>query len=156
MQSCPNCGKSYDNSITICDCGYDFYQQKLNKKTALRPTGAKQTADSKTALSRAVVGCSTVYTSTYGTTRSIAKLVSFFGWVLIIIGFPISLFFILESLRSQKDYTTFQLFLDLLPALSGLYSGLLLVISGQLTRATVDTADNTGKMFALMTLKQGN
>ena len=44
--------------------------------------------------------------------------------------------------------------LGLLPGVGGFISGLLLVITGQLTRAMVDTADNTGKMLNLMNINK--
>jgi len=36
------------------------------------------------------------------------------------------------------------------PAFGGVISGLFLVISGQITRATVNNTDNTGEMLTIM------
>ncbi|MCG6536999.1 MAG: hypothetical protein L7F78_20410, partial [Syntrophales bacterium LBB04] len=46
--------------------------------------------------------------------------------------------------------------MGLFPSLAGVISGLLLVMSGQMTRAIVDTADNTGHMLAIMKKKNWN
>ncbi len=81
----------------------------------------------------------------------IAKCVSFFGWIIV----GLSLFIFLVSLvESNKSYGGMAL-MGLLPAFAGLIGGLLLVMLGQLTRATVDTADNTGQLLSVMKKRKG-
>jgi general secretion pathway protein A len=92
------------------------------------------------------------YTSTSGTSRMIASLVSFLGWVIVAISALILLLSLVGSLKENSGLALMGLF----PSLAGIISGLLLVMSGQLTRALVDTADNTGQMLAIMKNKKGN
>jgi hypothetical protein len=62
----------------------------------------------------------------------------------------ISLLILLISLvKSIDSHDSFAL-MGLFPSFAGVISGLLLVMAGQMTRATVDTADNTGHMLAIM------
>jgi type II secretory pathway predicted ATPase ExeA len=82
----------------------------------------------------------------------IASLVSFLGWVIVAISVLILLFSLVGSLKENSGLALMGLF----PSLAGIISGLLLVMSGQLTRALVDTADNTGQMLAIMKNKKGN
>ncbi len=58
-------------------------------------------------------------------------------------------------LESRHDVNWLLIIPGIALALGGFISGLLLVIAGQLTRATVDNADNTGQMLKLMKSKRG-
>jgi len=83
------------------------------------------------------------YVSSYDTTRTIATVVSFIGWFVVVI----SAVSVLVCLRQKSGMW------GLMPALGGTITGLLLVMTGQLTRAMVDTADHTGQMLFLMKKK---
>lgn len=87
---------------------------------------------------------STDYTTTYGTARIICQFVSFVGWVVVIIGVLILIWSI-----GQIKNNGFAL-MGLFPAFACIMSGLASVMIGQLTRAMVDTADNTGQLLAVM------
>jgi predicted nucleic acid-binding Zn-ribbon protein len=84
------------------------------------------------------------YVSTYDATRIFSQFVSGAGWFIIIMGVLIP---IITAIISFKSITI----LSLLGIFGvGFWSGLFLVMSGQLTRALVDNADNTGKMLSLL------
>ncbi|MGH8583064.1 MAG: hypothetical protein ACREWG_09825 [Gammaproteobacteria bacterium] len=92
---------------------------------------------------------SSEYSSTYGTARKVAGFVSFIGWILVGIGI-LGLGSLVQEAGGIK-----QLFSDI-GAIAGILSllvsvaGLLLVALGQVVRATVDNADNTGQMLAII------
>ncbi len=79
------------------------------------------------------------YVSTYKTARIISQVVSFVGWAVVVLSI-FSLFSLSLHLFSM----------GLLVFAGGIISGILLVIAGQFTRATIDTADNTGKILVLL------
>ncbi len=79
------------------------------------------------------------YVSTYKTARTISQVVSFIGWAVVVLCI-FGLF--VMSLHNFAG--------GLLVFAGGILSGILLVIAGQFTRATIDTADNTGKILALI------
>lgn len=91
----------------------------------------------------------TGYTTTYGTARMIAQCISFIGWIIVIIG---CLILIVSLIQSTKDHS-FAL-MGLIPAFAAIISGLLLVMIGQMTRAMIDTADNTGQMLVILKNKK--
>tara|TARA_B100002003_G_C13709574_1_gene356202 strand:+ start:188 stop:538 length:351 start_codon:yes stop_codon:yes gene_type:complete len=81
--------------------------------------------------------------STYKTTRFISTAISLVGWVIIVF----SILCILVSLLSrQLEYGL----LTIPFSLGFAILGLLLVIQGQLTRATVDNADSNAEILAIM------
>lgn len=129
FDSCWNCGTSQDESPPV-----DANVFKLQREEAAK---RDDRAD---------------YMTTYATARLIAQLVSFVGWVVVII----SAMILVVSLAKSRDSGGFDLMMGLLPSFSGLISGLLLVMFGQITRATLDTADNTGQILALMKKRKGN
>ena len=135
MWKCKKCGKENEDSFDSCwSCGVTQDGTESVKEDI---------ANSNSPLD---------YTSTSGTSRMIASLVSFLGWVIVAISVLILLFSLVGSLKENSGLALMGLF----PSLAGIISGLLLVMSGQLTRALVDTADNTGQMLAIMKNKKGN
>lgn len=94
-------------------------------------------------------GTFTVYTSSFDTARVISQLVSFVGWFLV----GISPVILLVSLVLAVNGGGFFL-IGLLVSLVVAIMGILVVMSGQLTRAVVDTADNTGELLAVMKNKK--
>ncbi len=92
----------------------------------------------------------TDYTTTYGTARMIAQFVSFVGWVVVAISGIILFVSLAKSSGSNGNIALMGIF----PSCGGIISGLLLVMAGQMTRATVDTADNTGHMLVIMKSKK--
>ena len=91
------------------------------------------------------------YYSTYGTTKTISEFISFIGWGIVIISIIAAIIVIVKS--SESRYGGVSL-IDLLPLLGGAISGLIIVVLGQLTRATVDTADYCGEMLSIMKSKK--
>ena len=135
MWKCKKCGKENEDSFDSCwSCGVTQDGTESVKEDI---------ANSNSPLD---------YTSTSGTSRMIASLVSFLGWVIVAISVLILLFSLVGSLKENSGLALMGLF----PSLAGIISGLLLVMSGQLTRALVDTAYNTGQMLAIMKNKKGN
>jgi hypothetical protein len=124
MKSCPRCGSSYADSAITCECGYEF--QPVVAGTGNNPAFYS-------------------YNSTYHTARGIAKFISAVGWIVTAIG---ALFFLVALSESGGAR------LLSLPSLVGTLGGLLLVGTGQFTRAAVDTADHTGEMLAIMKASQ--
>ena len=137
MWKCKKCGEENEDSFDSCwSCGVSqdgTESAKVNDFKSLKEDVAKS-------------DYSTDYASTYGTARMIAQFVSFVGWVVVGISVLILLVSLVKSTESHGGFALMGLF----PSLAGVISGLLLVMSGQLTRATVDTADNTGQMLAVM------
>lgn len=86
----------------------------------------------------------TDYTTKYSTARMISQFVSFVGWV--VVSMSVIIFLVYMAKGSRNSFAMIGLF----PSLGGVISGLLLVMAGQMTRATVDTADNTGHMLDIM------
>ena len=92
----------------------------------------------------------TGYTSSFDTARVISKFVYFVGWFLVGISPVILLVCIHMAIRGGGDVFLIGLFASLVVAIIGI----LVVMSGQLTRAVVDTADNTGQLLAVMKNKK--
>jgi type II secretory pathway predicted ATPase ExeA len=135
MWKCKKCGKENEDSFDSCwSCGVTQDGTESVKEDIAKSNSPLD------------------YTSTSGTSRMIASLVSFLGWVIVAISVLILLFSLVGSLKENSGLALMGLF----PSLAGIISGLLLVMSGQLTRALVDTADNTGQMLAIMKNKKGN
>jgi len=86
------------------------------------------------------------YESSYGTARLLAKLISFFGWIVlagsIIAGITIF------SVSERSDPTIIAAGIG--SAVGGFLSGVMLIATGQITRAVIDTADFNGEMLALL------
>ena len=74
-------------------------------------------------------------------TSGISGFVEFIGWATIISGLTISLF-----LRSNDV----DILSALLPALVATTSGLFFIMGAQITRATLDTANNTKKILSIL------
>lgn len=92
---------------------------------------------------------SSKYSSTYGVARGVSEIVSLIGWVLVVIGAGLVISLIKESGGGDR------LFSDMGGVVAVAYllvsvAGLLLVTLGQITRATLDTADNTGHVLFLI------
>ena len=131
------CGKKNVDSEDSCwSCGIGRTAAELTKDKQLQPR-VEEPEGHET---------ETDYTSAYNSTRLIAQFVSFVGWVLVIIG---TLGFVLILAMGFLSYRVPDL-TELLSCLAGVMGGLFLVLVGQLTRATADTADNTGEMLSMM------
>jgi hypothetical protein len=86
------------------------------------------------------------YDSTYKTARMVSQIISLIGWAVV----GLTFLFAFITLRGMGPYG----FIGFLLMLAvGVLGGLILVAAGQIVRATVDTADNTGKMLAIMKSK---
>jgi hypothetical protein len=91
------------------------------------------------------------YVYTYKTARGIASFISFLGWVLVVIGGLAAAKTAISLM--QPNYGGFYGGISaasFLTAIALAVSGFLLVMGGQVTRAAVDTADNTGRLVNLM------
>ena len=85
------------------------------------------------------------YSSTYKTARGIASFVALVGWSLVVLGGFVAVI-ALSSLAKEGSFG----FVAFIPGVGTSIAGLLLVMSGQITRAAVDTADNTGRLLLLL------
>lgn len=88
-----------------------------------------------------------LYTSTYRTARIIATIISFAGWLAVAFG-------VLAFLVARSGEAGAAGFVLLPTSLGLIIGGLLLVGTGQITRATVDTADYNGEMLKIMKANQ--
>lgn len=83
--------------------------------------------------------------SDYGASRCISKIISFIGWLAVWIGVII----VITGLVQSSEYGGFAL-MAVLPGLGMSISGLFLVVTGQITRATVDNASHTKAILEIM------
>lgn len=147
MWKCKKCGEKNEDSFDSCwSCGVG--QDGVATENIEEFQSIKEDVEKSNVMREDVNRSNDAahYNSTYDTTRMIAACVSFVGWFVV----GISVLILLVSLvKSNDSYGGFAL-MGLFPAFAGIISGLLLVMAGQLTRATVDTADNTGQMLSLM------
>jgi hypothetical protein len=81
------------------------------------------------------------FTSSYKTSRIIAKIVSEIGWIIVLLSCVTLVLAIIQNKNAGM--------LAFLPAVAVVIAGLIVVISGQLMRAAVDTADYTGELVSL-------
>jgi hypothetical protein len=89
------------------------------------------------------------YSSTYSTARTIAAIVSFFGWILVGIG-VLGVGFSLKDVVGLKQLVSGMGGIGAIVSLLASVAGLLLVASGQAVRGIVDNADNTGEILAII------
>ena len=82
----------------------------------------------------------------YQTTRVIAQIVSFIGWITTCISFFALMAIILKTLGSENHIQL----IGLLPVAGGFISGLFLILAGQLTRAIIDNTDYTKEIVTLL------
>jgi hypothetical protein len=137
MWKCKKCGEENEDSFDSCwSCAVSE-----DGSVAVNPKESRYIKEDA-----AKGETPTGYTSTYGTARGIAQFVSFVGWIVVGISGLVLIVILAKSTESRGNFAL----MGLLPALGGVISGLLLVMAGQLTRATVDTADNTGQMLSVM------
>ncbi len=138
MWKCKKCGEENEDtfdSCWSCGVGHDGTRVADTKDFTALKEDVAQSDYSKSD-----------YTTTYGTARLIAQFVSSVGWIVVAISLLILLVSLAKSIDSHDNFAL----MGLLPSFSGAVSGLLLVMVGQMTRATVDTADNTGHILAIM------
>jgi hypothetical protein len=85
----------------------------------------------------------------YGTARSVARVISFVGWIFVGIC-TVSSVVMVNVTGGFSHLFNGPGAIVLAPILIGAVSGFLLVAAGQVLRATVDNADNTGQILALI------
>ncbi|PIP39571.1 MAG: hypothetical protein COX19_07540 [Desulfobacterales bacterium CG23_combo_of_CG06-09_8_20_14_all_51_8] len=128
MWKCEMCGRKNEDNVDPCKfCGA--------KKGAI--------------LSAETNKYPTEYITSYGTARMLCQFVSFIGCAAVGISVLIFIFSIIGSIKSNSSLVL----IGILPSLAGIMGGLILVMVGQITRTTVDTADNTGQMLTIMKKK---
>jgi len=86
------------------------------------------------------------YVSHYKVARIVVALMSFLGWIACIISIVIAV----RAFMSSSNYGYEFALLAAVPGLIGAFSGLFIVAMGQLTRATLDSADYSGEMLSIM------
>lgn len=91
------------------------------------------------------------YVSTYGAARRVAKFLSGVGWIIFVMCIIWASVALVMSISSGRGGFVL---ISLLPSLGGAVSGLLLVATGQITRATLDNADCNGEMLAIVKAKE--
>lgn len=93
------------------------------------------------------------YKSKYRNARQVSYIISFFGW-LIVFGGIVGIFVGLDAsgslARSGMLRGDAAAIAAMLPGVLISITGLVVVAAGQIVRATVDNADNTGEMLSIM------
>ena len=80
----------------------------------------------------------------YGTARLVANGIEFIGWLIVVAGI-IAIVMLLSNMGSRYFNLA-----GILPGVGTLISGLFMIMGAQVTKATVDNADNTRELVALM------
>jgi hypothetical protein len=117
----------------------DSKEAELARAMRYKITHKEKTAAASTSTSTAP------YTSDYGTARGIAQVISVIGWIVVAVGSLAAI----AGLSGSNQFGGVSL-LAVLPGLGIAVSGLLLVVAGQVTRATVDNADHTREILKLL------
>ena len=82
------------------------------------------------------------FSSDYGATESVSKIISFIGWIFAWAGVII----VIVGLLNSDEFGGVFL-LTIIPGLGTSVSGLFLVIAGQITRATINNANSTKEIL---------
>jgi hypothetical protein len=93
-----------------------------------------------------------LYVSEYKVARAISSFLSITGWLVVIAGVIVALRGLFVS-SQIPDFTSAEL---ALPGVGIVIGGLVLVATGQFTRATVDNADHTREILKLLKKNQTN
>ena len=84
--------------------------------------------------------------SDYGTARIIAKVVSFLGWIVVVAGIVGIVYGVRKGLLyGGRD----AVLIAVTPGMATVMMGIVMVVMGQITRATVNTADDTRQILHL-------
>jgi len=119
----------------------------VNESTSAQ--NSKEAIDKYTQSLKSSSGSNThaiAYESRYKTAKFVSQLISIFGWLTFISGVGIALF----GLASGNNYYGFDLWTAIAlatPGFATIVSGLFLVATGQVMRATIDNADHTYQIF---------
>ena len=84
----------------------------------------------------------------YGVSITVAKIISFFGWLAVIAGFILIMMAAVEIVKSGEFGVG--PVLALYPAVVAIISGLVLVVTGQVSRAVFDNTNYSKQMLAEM------
>lgn len=91
------------------------------------------------------------YDSDYGAARGVAKFISFLGWLVFIGGVLMSLIGLIAGMEAQSRFGGGGVsIISMLPGFGISIAGLFLVAGGQVTRATVDSADHTREILRVL------
>ena len=115
----------------------DLYGKEIGKQTA----SPSQEAYSEDQWDAATPSSVSRYTTKYGIARGLASLIEVLGWLIVIGGLFVA--FNLPAHQFSQVYA-FLTFCGI--ALIGLF----VIMTAQIVKATVDNADHTGEMLALM------
>jgi len=146
--TCEICGKKTslnwgDSTAILCK---NCYNTEDGKSLLSEPQRAREKEISSQRRGAAEDIEQSTYTSTYQTARTIAKVVSFVGWIVAVVS---AIAFIGTLLLSGQILGEALLF-PLLLRLGGIVIGIFIIGTGQLMRVGVDTADHTGEILALI------
>ncbi len=78
--------------------------------------------------------------SDYGIARVIAKIIAFMGWLTFVLGFVVVGY---AAVHADGTKNLDVILVIVLPGIGMIITGLFLIVSGQITRATVDNASHT-------------
>lgn len=131
---CSDCGAEVSIEDEFCpECGANISEIEEDEELTADSSGETSNTDT--------------YKSSYKTARGISEFVSFLGWLLFIVGIVIALVGFVGGIKSRYGGVSL---IAMLPGLGTAVAGLLLVMGGQVTRATVDSADHTREIMNIL------
>lgn len=81
----------------------------------------------------------------YGVSITVAKIISFFGWISVIAGIVLIIIALAEAAQSGRF--GIGTMMALIPAFGAIVGGLVVVITGQVSRAVMDNANYSKQML---------
>lgn len=111
-----------------------FEEKKLAAETILK--NRENIEKDKTNISLKFPSPDLGYVSVYGTARGLSSFIIGLGWIVAAIGVVIPIYGI-----------SFYDIASVAPWIGTIFGGLVMVMSGQITKATLDSADNTGRIL---------
>lgn len=120
---------------------------KLSFEASMEPLGVN-CVDTHKRIDNSALEQDTTYNSTeYGLARSMCSAVMFIGWVFIALGVVST--FVLFFTGLNSEYGGLSL-LSILPGIGIIVTGLFLIVTAQVTKATVDNADHTREILKIL------
>lgn len=144
--------------INTMSVEYEILHSEITKRGLLnvdKPNEAKESADIDLSYSKKLedqpvdinIRHPKIDYTNYTATKILASLIILLGWVTVIIGF----FLAFLTFKESSNWGTSKALLMSSPMIGIAISGLVCIVIGQLLRATIDTADNTRKIFNHLT-----
>lgn len=145
-KQCPSCGKiNVQGAIQCRDCGVDIKDARVALYNDYQFNKSRDTMETeRTVADMQRQGeeseSQTILSTKYGMARTIAGGTEFVGWLVVIAG-------AIATMMSFGDANRYFSLMTLQPSLTALISGLFMIMGAQVTKATVDNADQTRELL---------